>query len=245
MTPGLDILCPVLNRPTSAAPFVHSLRDATITPWRLLFLCSPGDIAQRMECAELGKEDNRVKMHVVSWEAGRGDYGAKMSLGFSLTTAPWVLLAADDLRFEEGWDVNAFALDDGEVGVIGTNDQTNPHFSDGRNSTHPLLRRDYINEHGGSVDEFGVVIHPGYDHNFTERELNGTAQHRGKYVYAPNARLQHNHHLFKTAPVDKTYRKGAKNFGKDQRLFFSRAHLWDYHGLFDNEKLVARKMAPA
>ena len=41
---------------------------------------------------------------IVDWQAGPGDYAKKMNRGLELTSDPFLLLAADDLRFHPGWD---------------------------------------------------------------------------------------------------------------------------------------------
>jgi hypothetical protein len=51
--------------------------------------------------------------------------------------------------------------------------------------------------------------------------------------------VQHHHPLWHTAPSDPTYVKSLSGFREDQKLFYSRAHLWDYHGLSARERKMA------
>ncbi len=51
--------------------------------------------------------------------------------------------------------------------------------------------------------------------------------------------VRHYHPLWKTAPTDATYKKSLHRFKEDQLLFWSRAHLWDYHGLSAAERRMA------
>jgi hypothetical protein len=39
--------------------------------------------------------------------------------------------------------------------------------------------------------------------------------------------------------MDPTYTKALRKFQQDRRLFLSRAHLWDYHGLSAHERKMA------
>lgn len=231
----IDILVPVLGRPQNAQPLVDSITAATTVPHRVLFLCSPGDEAQIQECMRTGAE-----VIVVSFPCADSDYPKKMNVGLRETEAPFLLLGADDLTFDPGWDA---ALDaPGEEGVIGTNDCLNPQFRDGSNSTHPIVRRSYVEILGGSADGPGTIFHEGYDHNFCERELSGLAQQRGLYRYVPESRLRHRHPHWRTAPLDATYEKGMQGFARDQQVFFSRAHLWGYKGLSLHERRAAQKL---
>jgi hypothetical protein len=82
-------------------------------------------------------------------------------------------------------------------------------------------------------------LHEGYDHNFVDRELAGWAQHHGVFRFAPHSRVKHSHPQWRTAQMDPTYTKALRKFQQDRRLFLSRAHLWDYHGLSAHERKMA------
>lgn len=235
----IDVLCPVLGRPQNAAPFIASLREATTVPWTAHFLCSSDDQAQIVACGEIALRDERVLCHICPWPAGRSDYARKMNYGYSLGQAEWMLLAADDISFRPGWDELALHHAD-RADVIGTNDLANSAVKAGRTSTHPLIRRRYVTEVGAAADGPGVLIHEGYDHNFTEREVVGLAQARGVWAFAKDSEIPHRHPLWRSAPWDDTYRKGQRFFRDDQRLFMSRAHLWRYKGLNPAERKMAQ-----
>jgi hypothetical protein len=212
----IDILVPVLGRPWNVEPFMAALTSATRNPFEVWFLCSPED----------GDEIKAVmstnaQVVVMDFPAGPGDYAKKMNWGFSISHAPWILLGADDITPDPGWDEKALACA-GEHGVIGTNDMASAHVMSGASSTHPLVRRDYISERGGSLDGPGVLIHPGYDHNFSERELVELAQARGEWVFCREAVIRHRHPVWGTVEWDDTYRKAMANFDQDSRLFSSR-----------------------
>lgn len=218
----IDILVPVLGRPTRAQPLVDSIHANTTVPYTLLFLVSPGDNAQYRACLDTGANVLQVEN-----ATGRGDYARKINVGYSVTANPYLLLAADDLEFTPGWDETALAVQRmSGCGVVGTNDMANPHVIAGEFSTHPLVTRDYIREQGGSLDGPGIVYSELYRHNFVDRELAALAQSRGEWAFALESKIIHHHHGFGAAPDDATYRKGREHFALDSRLFRKRERQW-------------------
>lgn len=230
----IDVLIPVLGRPQNAARVASAIERATVSKHRILFLCSPGDDEQVESCRQTGES-----VLVVPWEPTRGDYPRKMNYGFRATAGEWVFLAADDIVPRKGWDQEALALDDGDVGVIGTVDNSS-WWRVTAHSTHPLVRRSYIETLGGSLDGPGTIFHEGYDHNYCERELVGLAQYRGRYRLCRTSRIEHLHPLLGLAKADATYEKGRAHFRSDCALFLSRAKGWNYCNLTRIEQRSAR-----
>jgi hypothetical protein len=153
----------------------------------------------------------------------------------------FVFAAADDVTFEPGWDRVALKLAANRFHVVGTNDLANASVRRGQFGTHCLIRRRYVTDTGADGNGTpGTVLHEGYDHNFVDRELCHVAQHRHCFVFARNSRVRHRHPLWRTAPDDRTYRKALARFRDDQRLFLTRAHLWEYQGLSAQERKLAR-----
>jgi hypothetical protein len=226
----IAVIVPVLNRPQNAAPLVESfLRSGA--DGSLNFICSPGDNAQIDACWNLSFDsgfDVPVFTLLVEERPGPGDYAKKIQHGYRCTGEPLVLLAADDLRFQPGWlEAVEKIADEYDVGVIGTNDNANPTVKAGRHSTHPVVRRCYIDRYGGVVGEPGVVYHEGYDHQYVDNELVATAMARGCYAHAHDAIVEHRHPLYdRTVRRDATYEKGQARGLEDRRLFESRKHLW-------------------
>lgn len=214
----IDVLVPVLGRPRNVTPLVESFRETSSPMDEIHFLCSPGDDAQIEACLQSGQHTL-----IVEWEAGPADWPRKINYGFRMTERPYLLLGADDLTFTPGWRE---ALMDcaGSYGVIGTNDMASRQVMNGRSSTHPLVRRSYIETHGGSYDGPGTVIHEGYDHNFSERELIDLAKRRRQWVFCREAIIAHRHPLWGTTEWDPTYRKAMTNYEPDARLFRDRRH---------------------
>jgi hypothetical protein len=227
----IDILIPVLGRPHRAAPLVQNIRDTTTVEHRIIFICTIGDDEQISEC----NVSDADMVTVAQFPAGPGDYAKKINVGKHLD-GEWIFQAADDLTFTPGWAEAALKMADTGPGydVVATNDMANASVKRGQFGTHNLIRRRYVTERLG-----GQLLHEGYDHNFVDRELAGWAQHHGVFVFARHSRVTHNHPNWRTAPDDPTYQKGARRFRADQKLFYSRAHLWGYHGLSAHERKMA------
>jgi hypothetical protein len=216
----IDILIPVLDRPQNAAVVAQSVRDATDSTYRILFLCSPGDIGQIAACQ--GVDADTV---VVGWEPGRADYARKINYGYSVTGRRWVFQAADDLRFYPGWDAEAFraARTKGRM-VVGTNDLHNPAVKRRRHATHLLFQRAYIEEYGGGTfDGTGTVMTEAYDHQFVDTEFVETAMIRKQWVFAERSRVEHMHPYWGLAKRDSTYDKAVREAAQDLALYKQRS----------------------
>ncbi len=218
----IAVIVPVLGRPGNARPLADSLAGSTDRAL-LLFVCSPSDLAQIAACEATG-----AGVVTVNDDPGPGDYAAKILAGFNAVAHDLVLLGGDDLRFHAGWVEAVEAVAERfDVGVIGTNDMANPLVKAGKHSTHPVVRRCYIETLGGSIDEPGSVYHLGYDHQYVDVELVETAKARGCYAHAGDARVEHLHPFYnKQTKLDDTYRKAHAEGSKDRKLYESRKHLW-------------------
>lgn len=111
--------------------------------------------------------------------------------------APWVLIVGDDVEFLPGW-FEAAAEVSTQADVIGTNDSEpgrvrNRDVAAGRHADHFFVRREYIEEQGASLDGPGSLMHEGYRHWFTDKELIELAKARGVFVMAPECRIVHHH----------------------------------------------------
>lgn len=224
------VIVPVLNRPQNAKPLVDSLKESGADAF-LMFVCWKSDWAQLDACFSQNiRSDFPVYTEIVDFEPGPGDYARKIQFGYERSSRQeLVLLAADDLRFHGGWlEAVERIADEYDVGVIGTNDQANPLVKQGRHATHPVVRRCYIDTHGGVVGRPGQVYHEGYDHQWCDVELVQTAMARGCYAHAHDAIVRHVHPLYDhQVEPDDTYRKGQAKGREDRLLFESRRHLWE------------------
>ena len=125
MRTSVAAIVPVLNRPQNVAPLVESWRVAKneTADTFLLFVVSDRDDREIQAIADAGMASVEVP-----WPIGtRGDYARKINFGLWSTTAEFVLCAADDLRFHDGWADAAIAvLEDTGTGFCATNDLANP-----------------------------------------------------------------------------------------------------------------------
>lgn len=208
------ILVPVLNRPHNVEPLLESIRESTTVDHQVLFVADPDDEPERHALDRAGA--------VTLLKAGT--YAEKINHAAGCTSASFVFLAADDLRFHRGWFENAVARMTGRVGVVGTNDLGNRRVIAGEHSTHSLVARWYIDQ--GTIDEPGKVLHEGYTHCFCDDELVATAKHRGAWAFAPDSIVEHLHPDWAKGQRDSTYDLGQRNFRHDRRVFHRRRHLW-------------------
>jgi hypothetical protein len=233
---AIAVIVPVLGRPQNAQPLVDSLAASTDRA-RLVFVVSPDDEDEITACwdavdgpayAKYPPREETNSILVADWPSGSGDYARKIQAGYDATTEDLVLLGADDLVFHPGWlEAVMRVADEFDVGVIGTNDTANPSVLAGRHSTHPVVRRCYIDRYGGVVGYPGMVYWTGYSHQCVDSELCATAIARGCYAHAHDAVVAHRHPLWGTAPTDATYEKSRADTMADQRLFDSRRAIWE------------------
>lgn len=217
------VVVPVLNRPGNVVPLLASLDGARRKrSYRTLFVASHGDRAELGALRAAGADFLQVR-----WPVGVvGDWARKINHAYELTDEPFLLCAADDLAFHKGWADKLLACaEEHGAGVIGTNDLGNTNVMRGDFSTHPLVRRAYIDEHG-TIDERGKVLHEGYDHNYPDRELAETAKFRGQWAFCRSAHVEHLHPHWRKGTNDATYVKGMRQFNRDRLLFDRRSRLW-------------------
>ena len=151
--PRILVAIPVLQRPANAQPVIDSLTESDANV-RAVFVCSPGDRQQIAACEKTGTETL-----VTTHPPIKGDFAHKMNLAYRESSEPWIFQAADDIRFEAGWD-KALLRTAKETGakVIGTQDGGNPSVKRGIHSTHTLIARSYIDDPGASMDGPGSVF---------------------------------------------------------------------------------------
>lgn len=221
----ITILVPVLNRPQNARRLIESILGATVVPFDVHFLCSPGDGAEISAVAETTL-DEHVDATVVPFVNGPGDWAKKINYGFEVTQGEFCLLGADDLRFHPGWDEAVLAVAERTgAGVIGTNDLGNATVMRGQHSTHPLVRREYVREFG-TIDEPGRCLHDAYHHQWVDTELVETAKVRHQWAFASDSWVEHLHPFWKKGEMDSTYEKALSTSREDHALFQQRRQLW-------------------
>lgn len=215
------VLVPVLNRPHRALPLLESFHQSEADDARLLFICSPGDTAEQDAIATAGGE-----YIVLEHPPVRGDYARKINHGYRSTTEPLLFLGADDLHFHRRWLQRCVRrLAQPGVGVVGTNDMTNPRVINAQHSTHSLVTRSYADEHG-TIDRRGEVLHEGYWHEYVDDEFIATAKARNAFAFARDAMVEHLHPMAGKAPTDALYDQQAVRMRVGLRLYRRRQRLW-------------------
>jgi glycosyltransferase involved in cell wall biosynthesis len=208
------ILVPVLRRPQNVAPLLTSIHDATPEPFRVLFICDPGDGAEQDAIAIAGGE-------MIS---PGGNYAAKINQGVRATTEPLIFTGADDLRFHPGWLEAAVAKLEPGIGVVGTNDLCNARSIKGTHSTHSLVTREYAQL--GTIDDPDKLLHEGYPHEFVDDEFVATAKHRKAYAHAHDSIVEHLHPDAAKAPMDALYAARPMRMRMGRKIFRRRSPLW-------------------
>lgn len=213
-TRTVDVIVPVLRRPDNAAPFMESLRASTglATVWA---------IAEKHDDATIGAWHAAGAQHVICADTAH-TFAEKVNLGFRRSSAPWIFITGDDVRFAPGWLDHAQAIAGDERNVIGTNDCGNPRVTSGEHATHLLIRRTYVETMGASWDGPGIVAHEGYRHWYVDDEIVTTAKQRGVWGMALGAIVEHMHPMWGKAPDDDVYELGASHAEQDGALFRKR-----------------------
>lgn len=229
----VSVLVPVLNRPARALPLAESLvASVDDVALELVFLVTTGDVEQRVACEAACTHVNTGQMSdyvsaqiiVVPWPVTRGDYARKINYGLWRTRTPYVLCAADDVRFGKAWaDIAVDVAQTTGMCFVATNDNANPSVKAGEHATHPLVCRDYALE-CGTIDTPGLIYHEGYWHQFVDNEATETAKWRDCYAAAPDSVVQHMHPIYQLpgeprVELDDTYRLGQAHREEDQGLW--------------------------
>jgi hypothetical protein len=212
----IDVLVPVLRR--SPLAMLRSLEYATSEPFKVFFLCSPGDSEQIADCEATGHTT-----WVMDWEAGRADFAKKINYAFAHTDSEWLFQAADDIRFSPGWDTEALTVARKQKAqVIGTNDLHNPAVKAKSHATHILFTRAYIEHYGGTFDNSGAVFSEVYDHCYVDNEFIELAKRRRQWAFAERSVVEHLHPVWGLTEWDPTYKKAFREFDADRQLFSER-----------------------
>lgn len=220
------VLVPVLRRVHRVAPFLDSLEAATPEPHEVHFAATAGDSDLIAEIVRLAEDDPAIVLHVLAPNRV-GDYARKINHAYRASSAPFLLLGADDLAFHPGWLPAALAhFASPFVGVVGTQDLApTDRARNGEHSTHCLVRRDYADRFG-TIDEPGKILHEGYPHEYVDDELVETAKARGAWSFAGDSIVEHLHPSWGKAPTDVLYAGQRRRMESGRRVFLRRRGLW-------------------
>jgi hypothetical protein len=216
------VIVPTLGRPGKLRALAENIREATMTPSRVLYVTEAGDTASCREAATL--EDEGLATLVVN--SRKPCYAGAVNAGYAAAVViPFthILLGADDVFFHLGWDAPALAVLAArpDLRVAGTNDLRDPMVMAGRIASHYLVDRRYVDEAGGVIDEPpGTVLCEVYLHGSACAEFHETACARGAWTPCLGSVVEHH-----PQPDSKTYDSGVGM--TDLATFNSRRHLWD------------------
>ncbi len=219
----ISIIVPVLNRPKNVAPLLKSFKENTPNGKADLTFITSSSCKEEID--EINKHQGFVKLaiapdEIISW-ARRINWGVDFTSNYGDTESSWILGGADDVIFHPGWFEAAEEASQGFSGIIGTNDLGHPATISGSHTTHPIVSRDYIRDHG-TMDEPGKLCHEGYIHNYVDAEFVHTAHKRGCWKHAVNCIIEHNHPSWNKGIWDDVYQKGQDNVNADRALWLKR-----------------------
>jgi hypothetical protein len=193
---------------------------ARTTPdYRLLFIADSDDEEELRAIDDQGAECMTLDPPV--------NWARKINAGYHATTEPFFFIGADDIEPQQHWYERAIRLMKPGIGIVGTNDQANRRTMRGQHSTHMLVRRAYIEEHSGVMDEPNTVVCEEYPHEYADDELVQTAMARGAYAHAFDSIVKHFHPIVGgLAEDDDTYRLGRSQTRLGHYIFRHRQKLW-------------------
>ena len=222
MTSEVAIVIPTMGRTRLLFPLAWNIAKTTPAGiFQIYFVINTDDaLTQHAVLGIAGP------VHMVLTE--QHGYPAAVNAGVRHSAERLIAIVNDDVKFHDGWWDGLRKVLTPLVSVVATNDLS-PHTENGDACTQPVVKRDYIELHGGAWGEPGVAMHEGYYHNFSETELFDLAKSRGVATFAPECVIEHLHPDWEKAEVDDTYRAGSKRPGgweHDQALYLERAALW-------------------
>lgn len=183
-----SVLLPTTGRPDRAEACIRNLRD---TAYVEVICAVDADPESALRLAPL------VDKLLVSVDY-RGCSRAWNDCLAEATLDP-IVFAADDLVWGDGWlDASLDKLSefpDG-WGLVGFNDG---HWDGHTLATHYLMSRRFIVEVLG-----GVVAWDWYRHSFNDLEVNERAKAAGRFAWAEDAVVTHEHWTFGSRPKDDT-----------------------------------------
>lgn len=215
------IVIPTLGRPHLLEPLAGNIHETT-TDFRLIFVCDRADLESQ---GAVGRAAQLLPRHSVNLILHDGTYPVKSNAGMRHAVGEWAVVVNDDTRFHAGWqDAVQRGFDTG-ADVVGTNDLSPSSHEE--HSTQVAVRLSYLVDPGASWDEPGKLYCERYMHNWSETEVCHLAAHRGRWVYAEDAVIEHCHPDWGKRKKDATDEKGgARNWKQDEALYLARKELW-------------------
>jgi hypothetical protein len=227
---AVDVLV-AFRRPQNARLLIESFMETTDPAVAsLVLVCDDKETAGFLD--ELCEEHDFGSRVRVLLDEGAVTYAQKMNRALEDSSAPWVLLAGDDVRFHPGWLDAARPLSR-RYDVIGTNDTAgkvkNPKVASGGHADHYFVRRRYIDEVGASLEGPGSLVPECYRHWYTDMEVVGLAKARGVFSPCLASVVEHLHPGYDgredLRAADATYMEAVSASETDRQTYMGRLPL--------------------
>ena len=224
MIEGLvSVIMPTTGRQDRALKCVVQLLDTTLA-WDMDIVC-PIDVDRESwwilsRFLEHYPLKNLKRWHVPFCDRYQGQPAA-WNAGLAASKGEYIVFAADDLRWTDGWLEAAMAAMPEGGGLVGFNDLHRTHAME-RESTHYLTTRRFIVEHLN-----GCIGFPHYAGACNDSEACARARRAGLYVPCRDAVVEHVHYNHGNRKMDTTdllwrgsKKKSLREFRRRKKLGF-------------------------
>lgn len=211
-----DIFIPTL-RTDRISKIVNNILETTNEIYHIYFILEKADF-ERLKSSQT--QDYTFLLNKRSQS-----YAGAINSAFEQTLGSYFFTGADDIVFQKGWLINALALMSDIISVVGTNDQFNREVLSGTHATHYLVKREYIEEIGGTIDNSFPVLYE-YKHNYCDTEFIETAKKRGVFKPCLSSIVRHNHWTKGRSKFDEVYKKSHLTKDEDKLTYENRSYLW-------------------
>lgn len=224
-------LVPTYHRPNKIEPLIRNFFKCT-TQADLYFIIDPKDEETRTAINSM-LPHFPVKTFMIE-----GEYVKCINSAFKRTEEPFVFCGADDIEFTMDWDKKLLKSIEG-YDITGGIDDWEISKS-GIHTSHPMIRRSYINETGPSLGFPGLVYNPNRNHYHVDIEIEQLAWWRGVININKDCIIHHHHFVNKQAENDATYRHSREVFDADTKhyneTFKSKNYeYWDFTSMFQGK----------
>lgn len=210
---SVSVVIPSRDRPESLLRAVESVLS-TSPGVDIVCVLDDGDVESRAILPTL----DAISVCIVTGEMHTAElWNIGAAFARRMNNANYFVIGADDVVFQPGWLEAAWnvMVSIGGSGLVGLNEGDGSAF--GVMATHFMVSLKYAVRGLG-----GCIMIPSYRHGHTDAEATIRARRDGRLAWAEEARIQHLHPIYGTAPNDKIYEKGAASIPHDEALFLER-----------------------
>ena len=226
----IAIIIPTMFRFARIPKILENIKRTTKTPHKVYFVIESIDEETILAARGIGAD------FMINHG---GTYVSAINLAYESTTEPYLMLAADDVVFTEGWDKKMLAKFTNGIGIVGHYDDW-PIGKTGKHGSHLMVSRKYIKDFGGVEGQVGTIYYSGYNHYQCDIETEQTAMKRVAYAQS-DAVIDHNHWINGKAEKDECYVNGLRSLAADTALYNRRRKNFEQYVL---EDLQGGKVTP-